>query len=83
MCWDGFVKHVVGLDTSRANLIEAHFGPLRQFPIASFSHCSPHRLALRAYLRWRNANARHPDIPTAQRRNEPASVVRSASEGAA
>ncbi|KAF5999264.1 hypothetical protein FNV68_03630 [Streptomyces sp. S1D4-23] len=24
--------------------------------------------ALHAYLRWRNANSRHPDVPAAQRR---------------
>ncbi len=29
--------------------------------------------ALQAYLRWRNANARHPDVLAAQRR-EPARV---------
>ena len=55
---------------SWANPIEAHFGPLRQFTIAGSDHAN-HTVqtrALHAYLRWRNANARHPDILAAQRR---------------
>ncbi|MBB6476884.1 IS630 family transposase [Sphaerisporangium rubeum] len=55
---------------SWANPIEAHFGPLRQFTIAG-SHHPSHTVqtrALHAYLRWRNANARHPDVLAAQRR---------------
>ncbi|MGW1711408.1 helix-turn-helix domain-containing protein [Streptomyces sp. NPDC002206] len=51
-------------------LVEAHFGPLRQFTIAN-SHHRNHSVqtrALHAYLRWRNANARHPDVLAAQRR---------------
>ena len=55
---------------SWANPIEAHFGPLRQFTIAGSDH--PNHVvqtrALHAYLRWRNANARHPDVLAAQRR---------------
>jgi hypothetical protein len=55
---------------SWANPIEAHFGPLRTFVVASSNH--PHHTAatraLHAYLRWRNANARHPDVLAAQRR---------------
>src|SRR4051812_22240352 len=49
---------------SWANPIEAHFGPLRQFTIAN-SHHPNHTVqtrALHAYLRWRNANARHRDV---------------------
>ena len=55
---------------SWANPIEARFGPLRQFTIAySPAVTTPDRLeALHAYLRWRNANIRHPDVPAAQRR---------------
>jgi transposase len=55
---------------SWANPIEAHFGPLRQFTIANSNHRN-HTVqtrALHAYLRWRNANARHPDVLAAQRR---------------
>lgn len=55
---------------SWANTIEAHFGPLRQFTVAN-SHHRNHTAqtrALHAYLRWRNANARHPDVLAAQRR---------------
>ena len=55
---------------SWANPIEAHFGPLRTFVIAGSNrpnHVVATR-ALQAYLRWRNANARHPDVLAAQRR---------------
>ena len=55
---------------SWANPIEAHFGPLRHFTIAGSNHPN-HTVATRAlhaYLRWRNANARHPDVLAAQRR---------------
>ncbi|MBV1851876.1 transposase [Catellatospora sp. NEAU-YM18] len=55
---------------SWANPIKAHFGPLRQFTIASSDHSNhtAQTRALHAYLRWRNANARHPDVLAAQRR---------------
>lgn len=56
--------------SSWAKNIEAHFGPLRQFTLAK-SHHPKHTVqtrALHAYLRWRNNNARHPDVLTAQRR---------------
>jgi transposase len=55
---------------SWANPIEAHFGPLRQFTLAN-SHHPNHTVqtrALHTYLRWRNNNARHPDVLAAQRR---------------
>ncbi|MFJ3514355.1 helix-turn-helix domain-containing protein [Streptomyces sp. NPDC090131] len=55
---------------SWANPIEAHFGPLRQFTLAN-SHHPNHTAqtrALHAYLRWRNKNARHPEVLAAQRR---------------
>ncbi len=55
---------------SWANPIEAHFGPLRQFTLAN-SHHPNHTVQTRElhrYLRWRNANARHPDVLAAQRR---------------
>ncbi len=58
---------------SWANPIEAHFGPLRQFTLANSNHPN-HTVqtrALHAYLRWRNANARHPDILAVQRRKGP------------
>ncbi|RZD70701.1 IS630 family transposase [Streptomyces albidoflavus] len=55
---------------SWANPIEAHFGPLRQFTLANSNHRShpAQTRSLRRYLRWRNANARHPDILAAQRK---------------
>ena len=55
---------------SWANPIEAHFGPLRTFTMASSNHPNHTVLTrqLHAYLRWRNANARHPDVLAAQRR---------------
>ncbi|MEH0510617.1 MULTISPECIES: IS630 family transposase [unclassified Streptomyces] len=55
---------------SWANPIEAHFEPLRQFTIANSRHRNHtfQTRALHAYLRWRNANARHPDVLAAQRR---------------
>ncbi|WP_267132812.1 IS630 family transposase [Streptomyces cyaneochromogenes] len=53
---------------SWANPIEAHFGPLRQFTLANTHHHShpAQTQALHAYLRWRNANPRHPDVLAAQ-----------------
>ena len=55
---------------SWANPIEAHFGPLRSFVVAGSNHPNHVALArhLHNYLRWRNANARHPDVLAAQRR---------------
>jgi transposase len=56
--------------SSWANPIEAHFGPLRTFVVNGSNHPN-HPVATRAlhdHLRWRNANARHPDILAAQRR---------------
>ncbi|WP_017588693.1 IS630 family transposase [Nocardiopsis ganjiahuensis] len=57
-------------NASWANPIEAHFGPLRQFTLAN-SHHPNHTVQTRElhrYLRWRNRNARHPDLLAAQRR---------------
>ncbi|WIM99934.1 transposase [Actinoplanes oblitus] len=55
---------------SWANPIEAQFGPLRTFTMANSNHPNHTVLArtLQKYLRWRNANARHPDVLAAQRR---------------
>ncbi|MBO4207594.1 IS630 family transposase [Micromonospora echinofusca] len=55
---------------SWANPIEAQFGPLRAFTLANSNYPNHTVLAreLQQYLRWRNANARHPDILAAQRR---------------
>ncbi|GAA0407972.1 hypothetical protein Acor_80900 [Acrocarpospora corrugata] len=49
---------------------EAQFGPLRSFVMGNSTHPNHTVLArkLQAYLRWRNANARHPDVLAAQRR---------------
>lgn len=55
---------------SWANPIEAHFGAIRAFVVANSNH--PNHVVLtrrlHAYLRWRNANARDPDVLEAQRR---------------
>ncbi len=55
---------------SWANPIEAQFGPLRSFTMAGSNHPNHTVLARQTqqYLRWRNANARHPDVLAAQRR---------------
>jgi transposase len=55
---------------SWANPIEAQFGPLRTFTMSNSNYPNHTVLAraLHAYLRWRNANARHPDVLAAQRR---------------
>ena len=57
-------------NASWANPIEAQFGPLRTFVMGVSDHPSHTVLArkLQAYLRWRNANARHPDVLAARRR---------------
>ena len=57
-------------NASWANPIEAQFGPLRTFVMGDSDHPNHPALArrLQAYLRWRNANARHPDVLAAQRR---------------
>jgi hypothetical protein len=57
-------------NASWANPIEAHFGPLRQFTLANSNHPN-HTVQTRElhrHLRWRNTNARHPDLLAAQRR---------------
>jgi transposase len=56
-------------NASWANPIEAQFGPLRTFVLGASNHPNHAVLAgkLQAYLRWRNANARHPDVLAAQR----------------
>jgi transposase InsO family protein len=55
---------------SWANPIEAQFGPLRTFVMTGSNPANHAALArdLQAFLRWRNANARHPDVLAAQRR---------------
>ncbi len=54
---------------SWANPIEAHFGPLRQFTIANsnYPNHTVQTRSLHAYLRWRNANARHRDVLASER----------------
>jgi transposase len=56
-------------NASWANPIEAQFGPLRTFVMGDSNHPNHTVLArrLQDYLRWRNANARHPDVLAAQR----------------
>lgn len=55
---------------SWADLIEAHFRSLRQFTLADSHHPNDtlQARALRAYLLWRNQNARHRDDLAARRR---------------
>lgn len=56
--------------SSWANPIEAHFGPLREFVLNNSNH--PNHVVLtrrlHEHLRWRNANARAPELLAAQRR---------------
>jgi hypothetical protein len=56
--------------SSWANPIEAHFGPLREFVLNNSNH--PNHVVLtrrlHAHLRWRNTNARAPELLAAQRR---------------
>lgn len=56
--------------SSWANPIEAHFGPLREFVLNNSNHPNHVVLTRRLhhYLRWRNANARAPELLAAQRR---------------
>lgn len=56
--------------SSWANPIEPQFGPLRMFTMANSNYPNHTVLTrdLQAHLRWRNANARHPDVLAAQRR---------------
>ncbi len=68
-------KHKVKLcftptSASWANPIEAQFGPLRTFTMGASDHPNHTVLArrLQDYLSWRNANARHPAVLAAQRR---------------
>jgi transposase len=58
------------VSASWANPIEAQFGPVRTFVMGNSDHPGHAVLArrLQDYLRWRNANARHPDVLAAQRR---------------
>ncbi len=56
--------------SSWANPIECQFGPLREFVLNNSDHPSHLVMAkkIHAYLRWRNANAKHPDVLAAQRK---------------
>lgn len=56
-------------NASWANPIEAQFGPLSTFVMGDSNHANHTVLArrLQDYLRWRNVNARHPDVLAAQR----------------
>ena len=57
-------------NASWANPIEPQFGPVRTFALGGSGYRNHTVLArkLQDYLRWRNANARHPDVLAAQRR---------------
>lgn len=54
---------------SWANPIEAHFGPLRRFVLNNSDHADHPTLAkaIRAYIRWRNAHTRDPELLEAER----------------
>lgn len=56
--------------SSWANPIEAHFGPLREFVLNNSNHPNHAMLTrrLHEHLRWRNSNARAPELLAAQRR---------------
>jgi transposase len=56
--------------SSWANPIECHFGPLRDFVLNNSDYTSHTTLTRRvhAYLRWRNANARAPEILALERK---------------
>jgi transposase len=56
--------------SSWANPIECHFGPLRSFVLNNSDHPNHTVLTrrLHAYLRWRNANARAPEILALERK---------------
>ena len=56
--------------SSWANPIEAHFGPLREFVLNNSNHPNHVVLTRRLHdhLKWRNANARDPELLAAQRR---------------
>src|SRR5487761_2605851 len=58
------------VNASWANPIEAQFGPIRASVLGGSDHPNHTVLArkLQDYLCWRNANARHPDVLAAQRR---------------
>jgi len=58
------------VSASWAKPIEAQFGPVRAFVTGGSDHPNRTVLARRMqdYLRWRNTNARHPDLLAAQRR---------------
>jgi hypothetical protein len=57
-------------NASWANPIEAQFGPVRTFVMGGSDRRNHPALArkLQGYLRWRNAQARHPGVLAAQRR---------------
>ncbi len=59
-------------NASWANPIEPQFGPVRTFVMGGSDHPSHSVLAHRMqdYLRWRNSNARHPDILAAPSRED-------------
>ena len=56
--------------SSWANPIECHFGPLREFVLKNSDHLNHTVLSWRihAYLRWRNANARDPEVLRLERK---------------
>ena len=56
--------------SSWANPIECHFGPLREFVLKNSDHVNHTMLTRRihAYLRWRNANARDPEVLRLERK---------------
>jgi hypothetical protein len=76
---------VTPANASRANPIEARFGPVRTFVLGGSDHRNHPALArkLQAYLRWRNAHARHPACRPPFAANAPASAANASNAGAA
>ena len=72
------------VNASRANPIEAQFGPVRAFVPGGSDHRNHTVLArkLQDYLRWRNANARHPTSWPPSAASAPESAANASSAGA-
>ena len=72
-------------NASWANPIQAQFGPVRTFVMGGSDHRNHPALArkLQAYLRWRNAHARHPACWPPFAANAPASAANASNAGAA
>jgi DDE superfamily endonuclease len=70
-------------NASWANPIEPQFGPIRTFVMGGSDYHNHTVLARRLHncLRWRNANARHPDVWPPSAANAPASAANASNAG--